>query len=80
MVGVVSAPRASSHLALEVSPGQENKMGVVVMSLTLAPKDGERENMAGMLTGSGLRFSRGTADLGGEPYSYSFMGMLLLWC
>ena len=66
---MVSAPRASSLLALEVSPGQGSRIGVVE-SLTAASKEGEHENMAGVLTGSGLRFSLGTADLVGEPYGH----------
>jgi hypothetical protein len=42
----------------------------VVASLTAAPKEGEHENTAGVLTGSSLRFSLGTADLVGKPYGH----------
>lgn len=78
MVGVVSAPRASSHLALEASPdqGEQDWCGGSEPDRSI---HGEHENMAGVLTGSGLRISQGTADLEGGalwPFAY-FLGVLI---
>lgn len=67
VVGVVSAPRASSHLALEVSPGQGIRTGVVGMNLTVAPRG--RENMSGVFTHClGPRVLERHCRPGGEPY------------